>query len=158
MDVTKFSLFDLNKDHHIEYHELKVAFKALGFDLPKTEILAFLSDYGIPASSLSQSQTYHSNERPHFAGLHRLLLSQDAFQYIAASKIHARGPEEEVDRAFELYNAEGKGKIDIEDLRRITRELGEGIPDVELQAMIDEFDIRGDGGIDRATFVSICMG
>ncbi|KAG4431801.1 hypothetical protein IFR05_012722, partial [Cadophora sp. M221] len=34
-----FTLFDLDKDHRIDYHEFKVALKALGFDLPKPEIL-----------------------------------------------------------------------------------------------------------------------
>ena len=40
----------------------------------------------------------------------------------------------------------------------MARELGEGLQEEELQAMIDEFDIRGEGGIDRDAFVGICMG
>jgi centrin-3 len=41
-----FALFDLDKDGHIDYHELKVAMKALGFDLPKHEIHAILQANG----------------------------------------------------------------------------------------------------------------
>ncbi|KAK5165624.1 Calcium-binding component of the spindle pole body (SPB) half-bridge, partial [Cryomyces antarcticus] len=47
--IFKFALFDLDKDAHIDYHELKVALKALGFDLPKPEILQILQTHGVPA-------------------------------------------------------------------------------------------------------------
>lgn len=61
-------------------------------------------------------------------------------------------------RAFDLFDPEGKGRIDLEDLRRVARELGEGLQDEELAAMIEEFDIRGEGGIDREAFLGICLG
>ena len=54
--------------------------------------------------------------------------------------------------------AEGKGRIELEDLRRVARELGEGLQDEELVAMIEEFDVRGEGGIDRDAFLGICLG
>lgn len=41
-----FQLFDLDKDGHVDYHELKVAMKALGFELPKQEILGILQAHG----------------------------------------------------------------------------------------------------------------
>lgn len=41
-----FGLFDLDKDGFVDYHELKVAMKALGFELPKGEILAILQTHG----------------------------------------------------------------------------------------------------------------
>lgn len=61
-------------------------------------------------------------------------------------------------RAFDLFDADGKGRIELADLRRVARELGEGLQEEELQAMIEEFDIRGEGGIGREEFVGICMG
>lgn len=77
---------------------------------------------------------------------------------VAAQRILARDPREEILRAFELFDSEGKGRIDIADLRRVARELGEGLQEEELQAMIEEFDVRGEGGVDRDTFLGICMG
>lgn len=70
----------------------------------------------------------------------------------------ARDPREEILRAFELFDTENKGRISIDDLRRVARELGEGLQEEELQAMIDEFDVRNEGGIDRETFLGICLG
>lgn len=157
-----FSLFDLDKDGHIDYHELKVALKALGFDLPKTEILQMLQAHGIPASQIHGNGKAAGGgavgEGASFLGPGRLLLPHVAFVNIAAGRISARDPREEILRAFELFDAEGKGRIELEDLRRVARELGEGLQDEELVAMIEEFDVRGEGGIDRDAFLGICLG
>ena len=40
-----FDLFDADKDGSIDYHELKVAMRALGFDLKKAEVLKILRDH-----------------------------------------------------------------------------------------------------------------
>ena len=72
-------------------------------------------------------------------------------------KILARDPREEILRAFELFDEGGKGKINLNDLRRVARELGEGLEEEELMAMIEEFDLDGDGAINREEFLSICL-
>jgi centrin-3 len=96
--------------------------------------------------------------QPTFSGPSRLLLSHAQFLNIAAQRIAARDPRDEILRAFELFDADGKGRIELNDLRRVARELGEGLQEEELQAMIEEFDVRGEGGIDREEFVGICLG
>lgn len=40
-----FELFDTDKDGALDYHELKVAMRALGFDLKKAEVLKILKDH-----------------------------------------------------------------------------------------------------------------
>ena len=40
-----FELFDTDKTGTIDYHELKVAMRALGFDVKKQEVLALMRDY-----------------------------------------------------------------------------------------------------------------
>jgi centrin-3 len=156
-----FRLFDLDRDDHIDYHELKVALKALGFDLPKTEILAELQAYGIPASQVhgtGNGKAAGEGGAASFLGPGRLLLPHAAFVNLAAVRITERNPQDEIMRAFDLFDQEGKGRIELEDLRRVARELGEGLQDEELVAMIEEFDIRGEGGIDRDAFLGICLG
>lgn len=69
-----------------------------------------------------------------------------------------RDPREEIERAFDLFDNNGKGYIDLEDLRRVARELGEtGLEEEELRAMIDEFDLEGIGGVGKEAFVGICL-
>lgn len=159
--ILQFSLFDLDKDSHIDYHELKVALKALGFEVPKSDLLQILQQHGIPASTLSPTSSSHpiqQQQQPTFSGPSRLLLSHAAFVGIAAQRIMNRDPREEILRAFELFDADNKGRIELQDLRRVARELGEGLQEEELQAMIEEFDVRGEGGISRDEFVGICLG
>ena len=76
---------------------------------------------------------------------------------MAALKILERDPREEIMRAFELFDEGNKGFIDLDDLRRVTADLGEtGLEEDELRAMIDEFDLEGSGGVTRESFMSIC--
>ncbi|KAL9614355.1 MAG: hypothetical protein Q9167_001158 [Letrouitia subvulpina] len=142
-----FMLFDLDKDQKIDYHELKVAMKALGFDLPKSEILSILQTNGSPSEPSNPNAPYQS----------RLLLPFAQFQTVMSQKILARDPREEIMRAFELFDEGDKGKINLQDLRRVARELGEGLEEDELVAMIDEFDLDGDGAINREEFLGICL-
>jgi centrin-3 len=88
----------------------------------------------------------------------RLYISLPAFQSIASNLIAAREPRDEILRAFRLYDTEGKGMITLEDLRRVARELNNGLEDDELVAMIEEFDF-GDTqcacrSISRSRFLS----
>ena len=75
-----------------------------------------------------------------------------------AQRILTRNPEEEIQRAFDLFDEGGKGKITLQDLTRVARELGEGLSHDELVAMIEEFDMDGDNAISREEFINICLG
>lgn len=47
-----FDLFDTDKDGAIDYHELKVAMRALGFDMKKAEVLDILRENDPTGSGL----------------------------------------------------------------------------------------------------------
>lgn len=145
----------MDKDQRIDYHEFKVALKALGFDLPKPDLLSLLQTHGIPPAS-SQAGSGPQQQTQISPG--RLVLTLPAFQTIAATLISQRDPREEILRAFALFDTEGKGMITLEDLRRVARELGEGLDEEELVAMIEEFDLEGKGGVGKDEFLQICMG
>ncbi|KAI1004661.1 hypothetical protein K3495_g3556 [Podosphaera aphanis] len=149
-----FSLFDLDKDQRIDYHEFKVALKALGFDLPKSNIINLLTAHGIapPNQGVGHPKSSSSTSPA------RLLLTLPAFQGIAAKLISERDPREEILRAFSLFDQDSKGIISLDDLRRVAQELGEGLEEEELVAMIEEFDLEGKGGVGKDEFVNICMG
>lgn len=131
--------------------------KALGFDTPKPEILSILQTHGAPSAPPPSSQPHTQHQHQHAPSTPRLLLPFPQFQTVMAQKILARDPREEILRAFELFDEGGKGKINLGDLRRVARELGEGLEEEELAAMIEEFDLDGDGAIDREEFLGICL-
>ena len=130
--------------------------KALGFDLPKSEILSILTANGVPAPSAAAAAAGKgspSNPQPPT----RLLIGLPQFQAVMAARILARDPRDEILRAFALFDEGDKGTISLADLRRVARELGEGLEEEELLAMIEEFDLDGDGAINRDEFVAICL-
>ncbi|KAJ1725672.1 Calcium-binding component of the spindle pole body (SPB) half-bridge [Coemansia erecta] len=131
-----FNLFDTKKSGYLDYFELKVAMRALGFDLKKDEVLKLLQ---------RQNADDHSK------------ISQDGFMKVAAEMISNRNPVDEYKKAFKLIDENNTGFITANSLRRIARELGENISDEEISAMIEEFDIRGDGNIKEDEFVQIMM-
>lgn len=75
-----------------------------------------------------------------------------------AQRVAARNPEDEINRAFDLFDIQGNGTITLEDLSRVAVELNETIDAAELESMIDEFDMDGDGAISRQEFIEICLG
>ena len=66
-----------------------------------------------------------------------------------------RDPEEEIKKAFQLFDDDHTGKITLKNMKRVARELGENLSEEELQAMIDEFDRDQDGEISSDEFLTI---
>jgi centrin-3 len=48
-------------------------------------------------------------------------------------------------KAFHLFDEEKSGKIGPQQIKKVAKELGETIPDDEIEAMIEEFDTDKDG-------------
>ena len=129
-----FDLFDTNKTGTIDYHELKVAMRALGFDVKKAEVLSLMKEYDREGSGQ---------------------IEYPDFLEIMTTKINERDPVEEILKAFKLFDEDNTGRISLRNLRRVARELGENLTDDELQAMIDEFDKDQDGEISEQEFLNI---
>ncbi|ETN14817.1 hypothetical protein PPTG_07084 [Phytophthora nicotianae INRA-310] len=129
-----FELFDTDKVGSIDYHELKVLMRALGFQVSKREVLDLVEDVDVQRSGRVDFNDYME---------------------IMRRKVLARDPDEEIARAFELFDEDGSGTITLRKMRRVAKELGENLGDDELQAMIDEFDQNQDGEIDMGEFFMI---
>jgi centrin-3 len=119
-----FDLFDSNKTGCVDYRELKVSMRALGFDVKKAEVMELMKKYDRNETGSIQWEDYFE---------------------ILSEKYLNRDPIEEIIKAFKLFDDEGTGKITLKNLRRVARDLGENLSDEELQAMIDEFDKDQDG-------------
>jgi len=129
-----FELFDTDKDSALDYHELKVAMRALGFEVKKSEVLKILREHDKNGKGL---------------------IEYDDFYKIMVERILERDPMEEMKKAFHLFDEDNTGKISLKNLKKIAKEIGENLDDEELQAMIDEFDLDQDGEINEQEFYSI---
>ncbi|XP_056288973.1 centrin-3 [Pseudoliparis swirei] len=132
-----FELFDTDRDKEIDYHELKVAMRALGFEVKKVDVLKILKDYDREGTGK--------------------ICFQD-FSEVVTGLILDRDPLDEASKAFKLFDDDESGRIGLRNLRRVARELGEEVSDEELRSMIHEFDADGDGEINLEEFHSIMTG
>lgn len=163
VSIAQFQLFDLDKDGRISYQEFRVALKALGFSLEKPDLFAYMTAHGVPPVNwqppASSSKAGAAKSSQHDGGATcpppKLQLTQASFQAIAGALVYARDPREEMLRAFRLFDADDKGVITVDDLRRVAREIGEDISEEELASMIEEFDMNGKGGVGQEEFLAI---
>ncbi|KAI0985112.1 hypothetical protein GJ496_001066 [Pomphorhynchus laevis] len=124
-----FDVFDTNKDGCLDFYEIKVAMKALGVDKNKSEILNALGGESF--------------------------INYENFQKFALNAIINRDQIGEIERAFRLFDDDNSGSINIRKLKRVARELGQSISEEEMQSMIEQFDLNGDGLIDIDEFKAI---
>lgn len=129
-----FELFDSERTGFMDCHELKVAMRALGFQVKKRDVVALVEKVG--RDDIGK-------------------VDQGDFLHIMRDKYAERDPDDEINKAFELFDDDGTGRISLRNLRRIARDLGEQLKDDELQAMIDEFDTDQDGEINKREFFEI---
>merc|ERR1719229_1414999 len=54
-----FELFDTDRSGSIDYHELKVAMRALGFDMKKQELVKIIEQYDTEESGRITSQDFN---------------------------------------------------------------------------------------------------
>merc|ERR1740123_1986051 len=107
-----FDLFDTDKSGVIDYHELRVALRALGFEVKKQEIRKIQQEY----------------DREEVGGIKFM-----DFEEIMTTKMLNRDPDEEIFKAFQLFDDDQiqamfdddqSGKISLKNLKRVARELG----------------------------------
>lgn len=65
-----------------------------------------------------------------------------------AKKMNAVDSEQEIREAFKVFDKEGSGSISSAYLRHIMTTMGDRLSDDEVDEMIQEADMDGDGDID----------
>ena len=62
-------------------------------------------------------------------------------------KMRTLDTEEEIKKVFRVFDRDGNGYIDAEELKFMVTNMGEKMSDAEVDEMIREADIDGDGRI-----------
>merc|ERR1712242_653940 len=79
------------------------------------------------------------------------------FLSLMARKMKDTDTEEELIEAFKVFDRDGNGFISAAELRHVTTNLGEKLTDEEVDEMIREADVDGDGQINYEEFVKMMM-
>ncbi|TCD69567.1 hypothetical protein EIP91_006989, partial [Steccherinum ochraceum] len=75
------------------------------------------------------------------------------FLTMMARKMRDTDSEEEIKEAFKVFDKDGNGYISAAELRHVMTNLGEKLSDTEVDEMIREADVDGDGQINYEEFV-----
>lgn len=129
-----FDQCDSDGSGSIDAKELKIALRALGFEISRDEIRELI-------------QKHSSSTEP--------TIDFSQFTEIIGQKLFNRDPLVEIRKAFNLFDKDKNGKISLKDLKTATAELGENFTDEELREMIREADRDFDGEINEAEFIEV---
>jgi centrin-1 len=129
-----FDQFDTDGSGHIDAKSLKVALRALGFELSREEVRELIH---------------------HTVGGTVAPIDFNDFLVMAGTKITERDPLQEVLKAFQLLDKDHNGSISLKDLKTAIVELGENLTDEELRQMIKEADRDLDGEVGEREFVEV---
>ena len=72
-----------------------------------------------------------------------------------ARKMRDTDSEEDIREAFKVFDKDGNGYISAAELRHVMTNLGEKMNDDEVDEMIREADVDGDGQINYEEFVKV---
>jgi Ca2+-binding EF-hand superfamily protein len=74
-----------------------------------------------------------------------------------ARKMKDQDTEDDIIEAFRVFDKDGNGTISAAELRHVMTNLGEKLTDEEVDEMIREADVNGDGIIDYKEFTKIIL-
>merc|ERR1712046_54842 len=122
-----FSLFDKDGDGTITTKELGTVMRSLGQNPTEAELQDMINEVDADASG--------TIDFPEFLNLMA----------------------KEIKEAFKVFDKDGNGFISAAELRHVMTNLGEKLTDEEVDEMIREADVDGDGQINYEEFVKIMM-
>eukprot|EP00434_Breviolum_minutum_P032879 symbB.v1.2.029080.t1/scaffold3138.1/size62594/3 len=131
-----FSLFDKDGDGTITTKELGTVMRSLGQNPTEAELQDMINEVDADGNG--------TIDFPEFLSL-------------MARKMKDTDTEEELIEAFKVFDRDGNGFISAAELRHVMTNLGEKLTDEEVDEMIREADVDGDGQINYEEFVKMMM-
>lgn len=129
-----FDLFDTDSTGTIDVREIKVVMRAMGFELKKEELMKMINEVD-----------------PEGTGK----MNFNDFLNLMTQKMFGKDSDEDILKTFKLFDDDETGTISLENLKRVSKELGEDMADEELQDMIDSAACSGKGGVNEEDFLRI---
>jgi len=131
-----FEMFDKDKDGVITAKELANVMRSLNQDPTENELREMIDEVDL-----------NGNGKIDF----------EEFVQLMNRRARDTDTEEEIIQAFRVFDKDGNGTISSNELRHIMSTLGEKLSDDEIEQMIQEADIDGDGYINYEEFVRLMM-
>jgi Ca2+-binding EF-hand superfamily protein len=127
-----FDQFDSKAEGVIESKQLKYAMRALGFEPKKDDIKKLMEQIDKNG-----------------------LICYEDFLSVMAKRFTEKDTNDEIMKAFQLFDIDKSGTISFDNLKTVAKELGENLTDEELREMITEADRDGDNEVNCQEFLRI---
>uniref|UniRef100_A0A0G4EZS1 EF-hand domain-containing protein n=1 Tax=Chromera velia CCMP2878 TaxID=1169474 RepID=A0A0G4EZS1_9ALVE len=131
-----FDLFDEKGNGSIDPRDLKNAMLQLGFEARNQTIYQMFSDL----------DRYHSH-----------VIKFDEFLDMMTARLVSKDSKDDIKKVFALFDENQSGTISIENLERVSREIGEILTPQELQEMIRRIDTSGTGEVSFEDFYAMMV-
>uniref|UniRef100_A0A0M3IGY0 Calmodulin n=1 Tax=Ascaris lumbricoides TaxID=6252 RepID=A0A0M3IGY0_ASCLU len=128
-----FSLFDKDGDGTITTKELGTVMRSLGQNPTEAELQDMINEVDADGNGT---------------------IDFPEFLTMMARKMKDTDSEEEIREAFRVFDKDGNGFISAAELRHVMTNLGEKLTDEEVDEMIREADIDGDGQVNYEGIVT----
>lgn len=152
-----FNVFDLNKSGFIEPFELKVALRAMGFEISKAQVREIIADLRKTTPEIVQRSEALIRQGNSDQPVVDVAVNFEEFAQIVETQLANRNDEDELRHAFHILDLNKRNRIGLNDLKGIMKVLGEekSYTDKQLSRMIQMFDTDGDGNINFDEFCAI---
>ncbi|KAK3035893.1 hypothetical protein RJ639_033394 [Escallonia herrerae] len=131
-----FNLFDKDGDGSITTKELGTVMRSLGQNPTEVELQDMINEV-----DADQNGTIDFPE----------------FLNLMSRKMKDTDSEEELREAFKVFDKDQNGSISAAELRHVMTNLGEKLTDEEVNEMIREADLDGDGQVSYEEFVRMML-
>ncbi|KAH0478047.1 MAG: hypothetical protein KVP17_003070 [Porospora cf. gigantea B] len=131
-----FALFDTDGDGTITTREIGTVMRSLGQNPTEAELADMVHEIDQDGNGT---------------------IDFTEFLALMARKLRDTDSEEELIEAFKVFDRDGNGFISAAELRHVMTHLGEKLTDDEVDEMIREADVDGDGQINYEEFVKMMM-
>ncbi|XP_042400121.1 calmodulin-like isoform X1 [Zingiber officinale] len=129
-----FCLFDRDGDGCISLGELSTIINSLGLRPTKDELQEMISEVDADGSGA---------------------IEFEEFLNLMVRKMKESDSEEELKEAFKVFDKDQNGFISKNELKNVMMSLGEKLTDEEVDQMIKEADLDGDGQVNYEEFVKM---
>lgn len=141
-----FEMFDKNQDGKISSEELGGVLRTLGHDYTMDDIEDMIKHADTNENGYVEYDEFI------------LLMKRWSTQGKGDEEAAATSDEDKTKETFKVFDMDGNGYIDRQELRYIMKRLGENLGDDDIQEMFRIADINGDGLIDYEEFTKLLGG
>jgi len=130
-----FTLFDKQESGSILEKDVGTVIRAAGGNPSETEVINMIQDSGCDKD-----------------------INFEAFcEMMSKVLLATQDSEEEIIECFKVFDQEGKGTMSVQELKNVMCSLGEKMTDEEVDDMVSDVKMDGDGRFNYAELVKIMM-